>query len=82
MIDYRQMDREGNFPESDFQFSRRPEDVEVFTEVSDDAVYLIQNLQNKYQSASRENRKLVKEETNPLFYVGLIVAAFAVTKFI
>ncbi len=82
MIDYRQMDREGNFPESDFEFSKRPENAEVFTEVSDDTIYLIQNLQKKYQSASKESRKLVEEETNPLFYVGLIIAAFAVGKFI
>ena len=79
MIDYRHMDREGNFPESDFQLTRSPENADTFTEVSDDAIYLIQNLQLKYQASNRETRKLEKE-TNPLLYVGLVAAAFVVGK--
>lgn len=82
MIDYRHMDRDGGFTnESDFHynFSKRPNNVNEFSEVSDDAIYLIQNLQTKYQNASMQSRRL-EEETNPLFYVLLAVGAFVIGK--
>ena len=77
------MDAEGNFPESDFEIdaTKAPSNAYVFSEVSDDAIYLIQNLQEKYQASNRQTRK-VEEETNPMLYIGLIAAAFVVGKFL
>ena len=77
------MDAEGNFPESDFEIDGKqaPSNAYVFSEISDDTIYLIQNLQEKYEASNRQTRK-VEEETNPMLYIGLIAAAFVVGKFL
>ena len=78
------MDAEGNFPESDFEIdgTQAPSNAYVFSEVSDDTIFLIQNLQEKYQASNRQTRKVEEVETNPILYIGLIAAAFVVGKFL
>jgi len=53
-----------------------------YTEVTDDTIYLIQEIQRKYENSRKLNqdRALAKEDNNTLYFILIGVAFFIGTK--